>query len=124
MKCEALYSAVLSAAPAVLIGFVLEVRHLISRIGTPPRNSRWMLHGTVISTSLSAAMSLMALSTKGDFAESPYYALESVLRPPCIARASIWDFWTNGVSGLQLYQQGLNQQSVGGSVSRYKSLTE
>lgn len=76
MKYEAMYSGVLSAAPTVLIGFVLEIRHLITIIGSaPPGKLRWMLHGTVIGTSLSAVLSLVALTTHGDFAESPLYAV-------------------------------------------------
>ena len=74
MKYEALYSAVLGAAPTVLIGFVLEFRFLTNLYkGPPPRKSMWQIYLTIIGTSLSAIMSLMALGTHAG-GDSPVYA--------------------------------------------------
>lgn len=77
MKYEALYAAVLGAAPTVLIGFVLEIRFEITRLKSlPPRQIRWWMHFIVICTALSAIMSAYGLyETKpGFFQESAIYA--------------------------------------------------
>lgn len=75
MKYEALYSAVLSAAPTVLIGYVLEIRFMMNRMkSSPPTPLRWQIYLTIIGTSLSAIFSIFALSTAATLGESPFYA--------------------------------------------------
>lgn len=75
MKYEALYAAVLSAAPTVLIGFVLETRFLMNQWkSNPPRNARWLIYAVIIGTSLSGILSLAALSTAADYGDNVFYA--------------------------------------------------
>jgi hypothetical protein len=75
MQYEALYAAVISAAPTVLIGFVLEVR-LSMRTNLwkeYPRHLRFAMSCIAISNGLSALFSVYALAF-GGWADSPKYA--------------------------------------------------
>jgi hypothetical protein len=60
MKYEAFYSAVLSAVPTVLIGFVLEVRLLLkhARWKNPKGYARRFTSLTIMATGLSGILSL------------------------------------------------------------------
>ena len=75
MKYEALYSAVLGAAPVVLIGYVLEIRFLTNLFGgPPPRRDRWLIHVTIFSTGLSGLLSLYTYTAADHWGENILYA--------------------------------------------------
>jgi len=75
MKYEALYTAVASGAPAVLIAFVLEYRLMTKGSRSNTRGHK-ALAGTIIgATGVSCMLSLVALSTAQDFNSRPYAVL-------------------------------------------------
>ncbi len=62
MKHEALYASVIGAVPTVLIGYVLEIRYLLSKLRPGAVLGKTLfIPTTIVATFLSALLSVVAL---------------------------------------------------------------